>query len=52
MFDTLYNEEIISDDGFLQWKSSTDLAEQAGKREALRQSNPFFKWLTEAEDYH
>jgi hypothetical protein len=31
LFDTLYDEDIISEDAFNQWETSKDPAEQEGK---------------------
>lgn len=47
MFDTLYDEDIISEDAFLQWEKSD---EEPGKGVAMKQVVQFFTWLREAED--
>lgn len=49
-FDTLYDEDIISEDAFNQWDASSDPAEQAGKGVAKQSVLQFFIWLREAED--
>lgn len=49
-FDTLYDEDIISEDAFNQWEGSTDSSEQAGKGVALASVVQFFTWLREADD--
>ncbi|KAK3105045.1 hypothetical protein FSP39_015996 [Pinctada imbricata] len=51
LFDTLYDEDIISEDAFNQWEKSTDPAEQEGKGVAMKQVVQFFTWLREAEDF-
>ncbi|XP_041377348.1 eukaryotic translation initiation factor 4 gamma 1-like [Gigantopelta aegis] len=49
-FDTLYDEEIISEDAFNQWENSNDPAEVDGKGVALKQVVQFFAWLREGEE--
>ena len=48
MFDTLYDEDIISEDAFIQWEKSDE--EREGKGVAMKQVVQFFTWLREAED--
>ena len=48
MFDTSYDEDIISEDAFIQWEKSEE--EPEGKGATLKQVVPFFTWLKEAED--
>lgn len=48
MFDTLYDEDIISEDAFIQWEKSDE--EPDGKGVAMKQVVQFFTWLREAED--
>lgn len=50
LFDTLYDEDIISEDAFNQWETSKDTAEQEGKGVAMKQVVQFFTWLREADD--
>jgi len=50
LFDTLYDEDIISEDAFNQWDSSSDPAEMAGKGVARSSVEQFFTWLREAEE--
>ncbi|CAC5359771.1 EIF4G [Mytilus coruscus] len=50
LFDTLYDEDIISEDAFIQWKESKDPEEQEGKGVAMKQVVQFFEWLREADD--
>ncbi|CAH1239796.1 EIF4G3 [Branchiostoma lanceolatum] len=49
-FDTLYDEDVISEDALYAWESNTDPAEQEGKRVALKSLIPFFTLLREAEE--
>jgi translation initiation factor 4G len=49
-FDTLYDEDIISEDAFYQWEGYKDPAEQAGKGVAVTSVVQFFTWLREAEE--
>ncbi|XP_062843162.1 eukaryotic translation initiation factor 4 gamma 3 isoform X2 [Trichomycterus rosablanca] len=49
-FDCLYDEDVISEDAFYKWESSTDQAEQQGKGVALKSVTAFFTWLREAEE--
>ncbi|KAL3861769.1 hypothetical protein ACJMK2_007790 [Sinanodonta woodiana] len=50
LFDILYDEDIISEDVFIQWEKSEDPQEQEGKGVAMKQVVQFFKWLKEAEN--
>ncbi|VDI79057.1 translation initiation factor 4G [Mytilus galloprovincialis] len=50
IFDTLYDEDIISEDAFNQWEASKDPVEQEGKGVAMKQVFQFFTWLREADD--
>ena len=47
MFDILYDEDIISEDAFLQWEKSN---EEPGKDAAIKQLVQFFKWLREPSE--
>ncbi|XP_069775179.1 eukaryotic translation initiation factor 4 gamma 3 isoform X4 [Narcine bancroftii] len=49
-FDTLYDEDVISENAFYKWESSKDPAEQSGKGVALKSVMAFFTWLKEAEE--
>ena len=48
-FDTLYDEDIISEDAFNQWDQDEEPAE-AGKGVARSSVVQFFNWLREAEE--
>nr|XP_034299256.1 eukaryotic translation initiation factor 4 gamma 3 isoform X3 [Crassostrea gigas] len=47
LFEILYDEDIISEDGFNQWEKSKDPNEQEGKGVAMKQVVQFFTWLRE-----
>ncbi|XP_034021749.1 LOW QUALITY PROTEIN: eukaryotic translation initiation factor 4 gamma 3 [Thalassophryne amazonica] len=49
-FDSLYDEDVISEDAFYKWEASKDPAEQQGKGVALKSVTAFFTWLREAEE--
>ncbi|KAI7795113.1 eukaryotic translation initiation factor 4 gamma 3 isoform X1 [Triplophysa rosa] len=49
-FDCLYDEDVISEDAFNKWETSTEPAEQQGKGVALKSVTTFFTWLREAEE--
>ena len=49
-FDTLYDEDIISEEAFYAWDKSTDPAEIAGKGVATNSVKQFFTWLQNAEE--
>lgn len=49
LFDVLYDEDVITEDSFNDWKKSEDPRESAGKGVALKSVTSFFTWLTEAE---
>ena len=50
LFDTLYDDDVVSEDAFYQWEKSKDTAESNGKGVALSSVNQFFLWLREAEE--
>lgn len=50
IFDTLYDEDIISEEAFNTWHSSEDQKENEGKGVALKSVVQFFTWLREAEE--
>ena len=50
IFDTLYDEDIISEDGFKNWEESKDPNEQEGKGVAMKQVIQFFKWIHEPDE--
>jgi len=50
IFDTLYDEDIISEEAFNSWHNSEDPKENEGKGVALKSVVQFFVWLREAEE--
>lgn len=50
IFDTLYDEDIISEEAFNTWHNSEDPKENEGKGVALKSVVQFFVWLREAEE--
>ena len=50
IFDTLYDENIISEDAFLQWDASMDPSELSGKGVARTSVQQFFTGLQNADD--
>lgn len=50
LFETLYDEEIVSEDTFLKWVTSNDPAEQKGKEVARMATAPFIDWLRSPTD--
>jgi len=48
LFDTLYDEELVSEETFRCWQGSSDPAEQAGKGVAVKSVQQFFTWLDAA----
>ena len=48
-FMTLYDEEVVQEEVFLEWKESVD-PRYAGKGEALIQVSRWLTWLEEAEE--
>jgi len=49
IFDLLYEFDVISEDAFLEWESSEELAEQGGKGVALKSCSQFINWLKTAD---
>lgn len=47
-FDTLYDEDVITEDSFHAWESSPE--EQLGKGVAIGASSEFFRWLRSASE--
>lgn len=50
IFSTLYNNDVISDEGFEAWLNCNDPAEQEGKGVATKATTHFFTWMKENED--
>lgn len=47
-FDSLYDEEIITEESFNAWESSSE--EETGKGLAICASSEFFRWLRSAAE--
>ena len=47
-FDSLYDEEIITEESFYVWESSVE--EKLGKGAAIAGSSEFFRWLRSAAE--
>jgi translation initiation factor 4G len=49
-FDTLYHEDVVTDDAYFQWEQSNDPQEQNGRGAAKMSVVQFIAWLKEADD--
>ena len=47
-FNTLYDEEVITEEAFMNWKQDENPLRQDGKRQALQATSSFFEWLQSA----
>ncbi|CAH3047003.1 unnamed protein product, partial [Porites lobata] len=47
-FDSLYDEEIITEDSFKAWENSSD--EEPGKGVTVAAASEFFRWLKSAPE--
>ena len=47
-FDSLYDEEIITEDSFKAWENSSD--EEPGKGVTVTAASEFFRWLKSAPE--
>ena len=47
LFDTLYDEDVVSDATFFRWRDDRMYGEQIGRGVAINTLNQFFKWLEE-----
>jgi translation initiation factor 4G len=47
LFDTLYDEDVVSDATFFRWRDERMFGEQIGRGVAINTLNQFFKWLEE-----
>jgi len=50
IFDSLYEDDVMSGDGFITWEKEDNPANQEGKGVALKSCTQFFTWLKEAEE--
>lgn len=49
IFETLYDSNVVSEDGFESWVSVDDPLEREGKAVALKMITSFLTWLKEAD---
>ena len=49
IFETLYDCNVVSEEGFISWTTSDDPSEREGKSVALKSITSFLTWLNEAE---
>ncbi|XP_076817515.1 eukaryotic translation initiation factor 4 gamma 3-like isoform X2 [Clavelina lepadiformis] len=49
LFDSLYDDDVISEQTFFKWEKEEDPAESEGRGVALLSVNPFFTWLRSEE---
>lgn len=49
IFNCLYNNDVIAQEGFEAWLDCTDSAEQEGKGVAIKSTTHFFTWMRENE---
>lgn len=47
-FDTLYENDILSDEAFEAWEKCNDAGEQEGKGVAIKSTTQFLTWLKES----
>jgi len=50
IFESLYDDDVLSAEAFLAWKENEDPTEQEGKQEAIYSSKQFFSWLTYVDE--
>jgi translation initiation factor 4G len=49
IFETLYDSNVVSEEGFESWVSADDPLEREGKAVALKMITSFLTWLKEAD---
>lgn len=49
IFETLYDSNVVSEEGFESWVSVDDPLEREGKAVALKMITSFLTWLKEAD---
>jgi len=47
LFDVLYDDEVVSEESFLQWRNKSRDGEQTGRGVAIVSVDQFYKWLEE-----
>jgi len=50
IFETLYDGNVVSEEGFTSWTTNDDPSEREGKAVALKSITSFLTWLNEAEE--
>ena len=52
-FNTLYDEEVITEDSFVTWKNDNNPSRQEAKGPAVQATTSFFEWMqSAAEEIH
>ena len=49
IFNCLYNNDVIAQEGFEAWLDCSEVAEQEGKGVAIKSTTHFFTWMRENE---
>jgi len=47
LFDVLYDDELVCEESFLQWRDKSQEGEQTGRGVAILSVDQFYKWLEE-----
>ena len=47
-FNTLYDEEVLTEEAFMKWKQDENPSRQQAKGPALQATHSFFEWLQSA----
>ena len=50
IFFCLYNNDVISEQGFEAWLNCNDPADQQGKGVAIKSTTHFFNWMREKDE--
>ena len=50
IFNCLYNNDVISEQGFEAWRACDDPAYQQGKGVAIKSTTQFFLWMREKDE--
>ena len=50
IFECLYDQDIVTEEGLFAWEACNDPAELEGKGVAIKSTMQFFTWLREADD--
>ena len=49
IFNCLYNNDVIAQEGFEAWLDCSEVSEQEGKGVAIKSTTHFFTWMRENE---